>query len=232
MSRATRLHTLQEIDSRRDRARAELARIAARLRGDSAVAEARQTAAAAEAAVAELEPRYRSISRDREDVKAHLGREEQKLYGGAVRAPKEVQNLQREVEALRRRLAVLDDSVLELMVARDELRERLTAATDALASTIASAAADTRELRKQQASLAATVLDLDARRRQAAETVPAADLAAYDRLRREKGGLAVARLAGSDCGSCGIQLPRHEADRVLSSHGLIYCSGCGRILAG
>lgn len=232
MTRAKRLLALQEIDIQRDDARARLLRIAKALRSNPAVVGAERTLAQAEGALAAVEPDLRAASLERQSVKEHLEREEATLYGGHVRAPKEVQNLKKETDALRRRLSGLDDQVLELMVARDEAAETVEAARATLADATAQAASNTEALRAEQTRLAGVVKALDAKREKAADAVPPADLQRYDRIRAAMGGRAVAVLRGDTCGGCGMQLPRHEADRVLDSHGLVPCPGCGRILAG
>lgn len=232
MTRAKRLLALQDIDTKRDDTRARLLKIAKALRGNPAVVKAERQVAQAERALAAVEPDLRTASLERQSVKEHLEREETTLYGGRVRSPKEVQNLKKETDALRRRLSGLDDQVLELMVARDDAAAQLEEARADLADAISQASSNAEALHAEQARLADVAKALDAKREKAVAAVPPADLQRYDRIRAAMGGRAVAVLRGDTCGGCGMQLPRHEADRVLDSHGLVPCPGCGRILAG
>lgn len=231
MSRANRLLALQEIDTQHDRVSARLAKVIAALKDHRAVAAAQHALAEAEAALAEIEPRYRTAHHAREAAKAHLDREQKKLYSGTIRAPKELQNYQRETEALQRELADRDDKLLELMLARDDARDRVRAASEQLEAVQAKAATGAQSLSKERDRLEAERVQLQARRDRASAGIPAADLAAYQRLRAAKGGQAVSRLVDGECATCGMQLPRHQADQVAGSHGLVNCPGCGRILA-
>jgi predicted nucleic acid-binding Zn-ribbon protein len=231
MSRANRLLALQEIDSQRDRCRTKLAKIAAALRVNAAVERAKREVAEAQAVASDVEPRFRDASRAREEAKAHLDREQAKLYSGAIRSPKELQGFQRETQALQRRLGELDDTVLELMLARDDAERRLRVARDALGAAEDKAAAESRALQRQQAQLTDEMRDLDARRQHAVSAVEVADMQVYERLRASKGGQAVSPLHSDICDACGMQLPRLLADKVEDSNGLVTCPSCGRILA-
>ena len=57
-------------------------------------------------------------------------------------------------------------------------------------------------------------------------------LAEYERLRRELGGVAVARLAGTSCGGCHLSLSAVEVDRIRKTPAgaMVHCEECGRIL--
>ena len=70
------------------------------------------------------------------------------------------------------------------------------------------------------------------RRSSAAAGVEAELLAAYEDLRVELGGIAVARLVGSVCGGCHLGLSAVEVDRIKKQppDALVRCDECGRLL--
>ena len=59
-----------------------------------------------------------------------------------------------------------------------------------------------------------------------------AAIARYDRLRARLGGVAVARLEGSRCGGCHLDLSAGELDQVRATGAgeLADCPQCGRML--
>ncbi len=57
-------------------------------------------------------------------------------------------------------------------------------------------------------------------------------LARYEQLRHELGGIAVARLVGTNCGGCHLTLSAVELDRIRHEPGdaVVLCEECGRLL--
>lgn len=230
MSRSNLLFELQKIDLARDDRIAELTRVVAALQGNPEVARATKQVEVAEAELARIEPILRDRNLERDGVKEHIAREEQKLYGGVVKSPKELQSLEQEVEALKRRLLDLDDEALEAMLARDEAAARLATAQEHLRITQEAAAAEQVDLMQRKGELTAAVRQLDADRLELVERIDKADLDLYTRLRAAKNGRAVARIRDGSCDACGMQLPRQDVARARDDSSFVYCPGCGRIL--
>jgi predicted nucleic acid-binding Zn-ribbon protein len=230
MSRSNLLFELQKIDLARDDQITDLSRVVAALQGNPELARAAKHVEDAEAELARIEPILRDRNLERDGVKEHVAREEQKLYGGIVKSPKELQSLELEVEALKRRLSELDDEVLEAMLARDEAAARLASAREHLRTTQEAAAAEQVELMQRKAELTARVRQLDADRLGLVERIDKADLDQYTRLRAAKNGRAVARIREGSCDACGMQLPRQDVARARNDASFVYCPGCGRIL--
>ncbi len=232
MNRAQSLLELQKIDRALDALGARLRAIAAELAGNTDLAAAAQSVLEAETVAADLDRRLRSVNLDRNGLKEHIASEETKLYGGRVKAPKELQSLELEVASLRRRLGVLDDDSLVLMLERDTAVETLAEATK-LRHDVEHAAGDrSRQLASDRANFEVKRDTLAARRDAAAKLIDGPSLAGYDKIRRAKHGIAVAELRADGCGACGIQLPRSAVEKARQSDSLVRCPGCGRILAG
>jgi uncharacterized protein len=230
MTRANRLLELQEIDLQCAAARDRLGRIAAALRDERALTATRLalTEAAATQAAVETSLHQRTIERD--TARSHVEREEQQLYGGRVKGAKEVQNLQREVGALRRRLAELDDAALELMIQRDEAAGAVASARAAVAEAEASTARQRDVLSRKQAALTDDLRRLDGARDALARSLPQAELDLYEQLRQVKGGRAVSDLRDGGCGACGMLLPEHVVGRIHAGERTVRCPSCGRLV--
>lgn len=155
-----------------------------------------------------------------------------KLYGGTVTSPGELQDLQKEIDALSRRISVLEDQELEIM----EQVEPIEASLVELQATVEqrrTVLADA-ELRLT-ASEAEVLADIDAEtalREASLQPVPAELLSEYTSLRGGRGGIGVARLVGSQCGGCHLTLSAMEVARMrkLPDGEVAYCDECGRIL--
>ena len=230
MSRTRTLVDLQTADQQRAQVAARLAQIETRLADDSAVAAARAVDAAATAHHQQVGKDLRAAQARRASIQAHIAAEEGKLYGGRVKAPKELQNLQREVEALRRQLSEADDQTLELMLARDAAEAEVRAARAALATAEAQAVRTGADLAAERDKLVAAQQRLGPARQRLAAALPAADLALYERLWRQHRGRPLAQLRGPHCGGCGMQLPQPVLARVGGPGDLVQCTHCGRVL--
>ncbi len=195
--------------------------------------------AAIDAQVAAVDERRGELSRGQqrlEDEIASLNERaaqaEKRLYSGAVSNPRELQALQDDVASIRRRIGQLEDQELEIMelsepvdAQRAELgveQERLEAETERL----------TVDLTVAEAEIAAELEAVRSERDKEAAGVPAELWAEYDRLRLRLDGVAIARLVGTTCQGCHLQLSAVEIDRIrrLDVDELVHCESCGRLL--
>jgi uncharacterized protein len=174
--------------------------------------------AALEAELAATEQRAASVNR--------------RLYGGEVRASRELQALSADADALKARASHLEDQVLELMEEREPSEARLAELASELAGVTARRQEAAASLAQAEAAVDAELEDLGGRRAELAELLPEDLRATYDRLRARLGGVAVARLVGNHCDGCHLALPAVELDRIrhLPATELITCEQCGRIL--
>ena len=193
-----------------------------------------------EAETLEAEGRREEIRRTQkrfEDESASCGekieKENAKLYGGAVTAPKELEALQTEIALLTARQSDLDDHVIEQM----ELAEPVDAELADLARRVTDARAAAEHARGEVTVMQAEVgADLDATlvaRRELAATLDASLLAHYEKLRAQLGGQGAAKLApGGRCEGCHLTLPSAEYDAVKRAPEgeVLLCPECGRIL--
>lgn len=154
------------------------------------------------------------------------------MYGGTVSNVRELQAMGDEVKSLQRRVSQLEDQELEIM----ERIEPVEAEMAQLGKDRADMAEQTERLRAQ-VTVHEAEIDADLERTQADREVAAAEipdelLAEYDRLRRQLGGIGVARLANGQCGGCHLKLSAVELDRLRRQAGdaVVHCDECGRLL--
>jgi predicted nucleic acid-binding Zn-ribbon protein len=172
------------------------------------------------------------IEDDAAAVEAKARSEDQRLYSGTVTAPKELQSIQEEIDALHRRQSSLEDDVLELMVQIEPLDAEL----DALARRRAGVAGDVQALRDRiqnvEREIDAAIDETATERAAIAGTIPSEILSEYETLRPRLGGIAAAKLEAGSCRGCHLQLSAVELDRIkkLPPDAVVHCEECGRIL--
>ena len=159
-----------------------------------------------------------------------IAREEKRLFSGSVANPKELASLQAEVKMLQAKRSQLEDSLLELMVRRDEIDETLGKLEEERASAATDASRLTEEVRGVVGEIDAELSDHGRLRAELASGIPDDLLALYDRIRAQQGGVGAAALVGGTCQGCHTQLPAREVERLRASGGLQRCDSCRRIL--
>lgn len=154
------------------------------------------------------------------------------LYSGSVGAIRELQAMEAEIVALRRRRSALEDELFEAMEEREPLdteigelqreRQRLDAEAARLRAVVAEAqSALDRQLEAETQARTA-----------AAAGLPPDLVGLYEQLRARSDGIGAARLVNGRCGGCHLALPATEVDRLRRQPPgtLQRCEQCGRIL--
>lgn len=230
MSAALGLYRLQQIDTQMDRARARLEAIRAALENDADLRAASERFAAAEETRRETERAQRQAEAEVQSQRIKIEQSESSLYGGAVRNPKELQDLQHEAASLKKYLATLEDRLLEAMLANDDAGASLTEARAALTGVESRLGAQARDLTRERETLARSLERLEAERKAAGAPLEASILDQYDALRRDKRGVAVAVISDGACAACGTTLTPAQQQTVRVSREIARCPTCARIL--
>jgi predicted nucleic acid-binding Zn-ribbon protein len=156
----------------------------------------------------------------------------QTLYGGSVTSPRELQALQDDEASLKRHQSAVEDKVIEQMELAVPLDERLSALADRRVAVDAEVTRVAAALLESEAGIDIELDAVTAERAAVAATVDPDLLARYEQLRHELGGIAVARLVGTNCGGCHLTLSAVELDRIRHEPGdaIVLCEECGRLL--
>ncbi len=235
MASLDQLLVLQEHDTVLDQLRHRRATLPQRAEAESIratlreVAERQEEVAEARSEVARTQKRLEDeVASVEEKVASVHGQ----LYGGSVTSPRELQALQDDENALKRHRSAVEDKVIEQMelaVPLDEQRDELDARRAGLEADEARLVA---ELSAAEAEIDAEAAGVDAERVDIAAAVDPELLERYEGLRRDLGGIAVARLVGTNCGGCHLTLSAVELDRIRHQPdgAVVLCEECGRLL--
>lgn len=221
-------HTDQLVHRRKTLpARAELAAAMGRL------VDLERRAGEVEAQRHELARAQQRLEDDITSINDKATQHDKTLYGGTIGNPRELQVLQDEIAALKRRVSQLEDQELELMEQIEPLDAelaRLAAERDSLDD---QAAALRAAIAEDEAAIEAELASVHAERGSLVAGVEPDLLAEYEQLRPHAGGIAIARLVNGSCGGCHLSLSAMEIDRIkkLPEDALVHCEECGRLLA-
>lgn len=155
-----------------------------------------------------------------------------KLYGGEVTASKELLALQDEAASLLGRQNQTEEQNLEIMEQIEEVDGDLSGLTDTRAALEARKADGEATLAAALSELETEIGTLESQRAEAASNANQELLSSYEGLRAEFDNQPVARLVGSSCDGCHIQLSAVAVDRIgkMPEDAVVNCEECGRLL--
>jgi len=230
VSRTTQLYDLQQVDTALYERVARHHAIAAALADHVEIEAARAAREAAAHALTEAQVAARLLTGEIEDLTAKISAEDAKLFGGAVKNPKELRSIELEVESLKRRKTTLEDRLLDAMAQVEARQVDLTAAHEHLASLDAIFQQRQAGLLEDKDDIEKQLRALKVKRDRMVAEVPWADLQVYDRLRRTKRGLAVAAVIHDTCQGCHVTVPNIILRQLKVGQEIATCSSCTRIL--
>ena len=232
MSVVGQLFQLQLVDGEWDEKSQQLALVEESLGESSDVLRARETVAETEKSLGGLRAQLRALDLEVAGLNDKLKKNQERLYSGRVRNPKELTGLQEEAVYLRRRTSELEDEQLELMIAVEEEEAELAERQARSRQIEASWHEDQAALRAEKEDLEFRLAELEEERASMRAHLGASDLANYDDLRQRLAGTGVVRLKKGICQGCGVDVPTSMASAVARGEGEHYCPICGRLLYG
>jgi predicted nucleic acid-binding Zn-ribbon protein len=230
MSASLGLYRLQLVDSRMDEIRARLEEIRQTLENDEEMRLAKKQASETESALTLARQTLKQAEAEVNKQKLKIEQSEANLYSGNVKNPKELQDLQNEVAALKRHLETLENRLLEAMLEEESADQANQTALDKIEQVKARLADQNQTLTAEQNDLNKDLERLEAERQATLPSLDASLLSVYDNLRKQKRGFAVAAVSDGACAACGTTLTPAQMQSARSTSQLYNCPTCGRIL--
>ncbi len=230
MTTPRELYDLQIIDHRIDGIETERHRVAQRLAAGVNRPDLTDEAERHSARALAIADNVQSRRDEAERLRERLTGLEARLYNSNT-SRRDLSAIQREVDSTRYQIGQMDEMILEqeeeqrnheeaAVSARTEMQDAETQWQDAetqLNTRLTELASEREEVESQRQSLAASL--------------PSDDLQRYERLRRNKGGTAIALVDnGRVCVSCRMTLTTNVMRQLRNKTRQVLCSACGRIL--
>lgn len=187
--------------------------------------------------VAELEAVLAETRETRKDVQEeilserdNLEKKEKRLL--ETKSNKEYNAVQSEIEQARARIDSLETEEIELMTRLDTLEPQLEGTRVKMEETTAANTAKIEEFERNLGSLDADIQERRLKRNALLEGINKRLLSMYNRLRRGRNAVAVARvgMAKFSCTGCYKHLPPQRIVELRRGNSVINCENCGRIL--
>jgi predicted nucleic acid-binding Zn-ribbon protein len=224
------LYQVQQLDTetaRRQQALAEL----------DTGAELEQEMAALSAELADLRLRQEAAEKENLDRELELRTLQEKrqrfsgqLYSGKVGNPRQLADLQGEVEMLGREIKKVEDCMLELMETMESKRAEIASREERLRELDGRLAAARASYEETGSRLRGELSDLQASRAEAARQVSPVVLKRYEQIRARARNVGMVKVTGGGCPGCHIALPSETLKHVKAGRSGLTCESCGRLL--
>jgi predicted nucleic acid-binding Zn-ribbon protein len=229
MAQVQLLYRLQQIDSEIREKKQRLGEVIRAQKESEALLAARRRAETAAADLQAKRLRHNKLSAELVGLNNKAHSSENRLYSGSVKNPKELSDLQHEIESLGRRRAGLEDEILEAMILLEDGETEKSAADEALAHLEAAREKALVGLKQEQNELALRLHALAGLRQELLPRITAEAMREYEEIGRRRGGVAVVGLRDNVCLGCQLSTSAKKV-REAREGKLVYCGGCGRIL--
>ncbi len=230
MAVTDKIYAVQLLDSEIDR------RMQAAKQLDDGSALAAQVKAAkarleeAQQAVKNLRAELEDSELELKGTESKLKQVNDKLYGGRVTNPKELEDLASQEEVLKRKRNSLDEKVLELISSLEASEAEVERLQAALAKITEEYKQVRRRFEQTVGRLKQEVASLLKRREAARAEVEPALLSYYDMLRKRYGGVVVVKVSEPICGGCNMKFSDQVWQDLRAGEQVVKCGNCARIL--
>ncbi|MBI2855262.1 MAG: hypothetical protein HYX93_00260 [Chloroflexi bacterium] len=230
MTVVQQLYDLLVVDSDMERHREAIDFIDSTLKDNSHLLETRKAVEEIRSTVRRQEAERRDLDRVAESAREKASQLESKLYGGSVRNPRELEDMQAEFNILRGQQRRQEDDLLRVMEASEEAEGNLGRLEKTLEEIEEARQRDEGRLMAERRELQANLDILEGKRQQLSSLVSPEHLGLYQRLRTTRQGQAVVKVERGMCQGCRITLPTRVVQQARTSPAPVQCPSCSRIL--
>ncbi|NJL93793.1 MAG: hypothetical protein HC915_08680 [Anaerolineae bacterium] len=227
------LYRLQTLEMSLDDAQQRVQTIEAEIKNDQQVLEHRRAYKECEKLLQQAQYLVNTRDLERQTLEARIQEGEQRLYGGSITTPKEMQDQQNDVEASKRRFEVLQTQMEEAheqvrgaQAAFEEAQLAYESAKEAQLSNSQSMLAEREQLHNQMTRWLAERKDTVAFLKEAYPE----GYKIYKKLKPLKNGMPIALLEGDACAVCRVDQNQTIIYQVRQHKAVVQCQNCGRIL--
>jgi len=224
------LYQVQQVDTELASLRADLAKLddGAELTAEVGAAENEHKSLRSQLHAAEAESR--ALELEVKTLQEKKTKFESQLYGGTVRNPRQLSDLQDEVTMLNREVSKLEDRELELMEKLETLRAEIARREQELTDRRTVLAAVVARYQSEVARITREVEEQEARRKELIPQVDVQLLKRYEQIRGRQSNLGIVKVVGDTCPGCRVFIAS-EVQKELRAHRVgVTCENCGRLL--
>jgi predicted nucleic acid-binding Zn-ribbon protein len=228
MGVAKQLYQLQELDLEIESNERALKQVSSQIGESQAVFKLQDHLQSEQQRLEELSHKQHTAEWEIDDLATKIAAAEETLFSGRIKNPKELANLQHEVDTLKANRDKLEEKALRIIDQVEQAEISVANIGSELETLKAEWQRQQHQLSNEMERLKATLSNLSQKWQLLSEEIEPQAVEFYQELRREK-RTAVARVEQGICRGCRISLPITELQQARGGN-LVQCSSCGRIL--
>ncbi|MFA6448302.1 MAG: C4-type zinc ribbon domain-containing protein [bacterium] len=144
--------------------------------------------------------------------------------------PKDLQYLQKEREQHNNLIKSNEDDIIKLMINVDGVEIKKNSVLDQIKEIEPEYKSVTEGRLKSKEEFTKRIEELKAERKRFKNFENKSLLGTYQRLQREREGVAIAKIEEGVCSGCNVEVSLSTQQKLDYGDGLVYCQRCGRIL--
>ncbi len=147
-----------------------------------------------------------------------------------LKTPREYAALARELDIAKKTNVTADEEIKRLAGEHGELKKQVETAEQALGEKEAVVAREGAEIKAVLDGVEGRMAELEAERKKLVEKCDRALMSKYERIRKQRGGLAVVPVVGGTCKGCQRNIPPQMANQLVMGDDILTCPNCHRFI--
>ena len=147
-----------------------------------------------------------------------------------IKTNKEYTALQKEIDSLKADSSLLEEDIINSLDKIDEIKKNITKEREVFEIEKKKTEEDKNKMEAERKSAEAEYNDLSNKRKEFASKIDRSILSRYDRILKNKNGLAMVPVVSNACGGCNMNLPPQVINEARLRRELVFCGNCARIL--
>jgi predicted nucleic acid-binding Zn-ribbon protein len=178
-----------------------------------------------------IRSRSKHIEMETQGFAGHIKQEEEKLYGGKISNPRELEQIGQKISEYRKSQTKLDDELYPLLENEELLSGQIVQMQQRLEKSALEVEGIQKQIREQQLETQIKQEEFQAELETLLPQVPPEWLERYRKIAGSHKGIGMAKLKNNACGACHVSQSDSLLQKVKRGDDqLVFCENCGRIL--
>jgi len=147
-----------------------------------------------------------------------------------IKTNKEYTAMEKEINVVRADCSVLEEDIINLLDKIDEADKAKQSRSDQLKTEKGKIAEEKKKINEETKKVETELNGFKGQRNQLADKVDKIILSKYERILRNKDGLALVPIRNNACQGCFLDMPPQVINEIKMKKDLIFCESCARIL--
>ncbi|MBU1888061.1 MAG: hypothetical protein KKB46_02555 [Candidatus Omnitrophica bacterium] len=147
-----------------------------------------------------------------------------------LKTNKEYSTMTQEIEGLKADNSLVEEDIIKLMDGIDDVKKKIAEEKEIFKKDEEFSQKEKDVISARIKEIDSKIMQLTAEREKIAPDIDKRLLASYEKVLKNRDGVAIVRVEGGTCGGCHMSLPAQIVSEVKLKDNIITCGSCSRIL--